>query len=56
MDISKENIEWRLNISERERNRLYSTAKAFIFPPEEDFGIVPLEAMACGTPIIAYAK
>ncbi len=31
-------------------------AKAFIFAAEEDFGISPLEAQACGTPVIAYAK
>ncbi len=31
-------------------------AKAFVFPSEEDFGIVPVEAQACGTPVIAYAS
>ena len=35
---------------------LYRHAKALIFPQEEDYGLVPLEAQACGTPIIAYAK
>lgn len=33
---------------------LYQGARALIFPAEEDFGIVPVEAMACGTPVIAY--
>lgn len=31
-------------------------AKAFVFAAEEDFGISPLEAQACGTPVIAYGK
>ena len=30
--------------------------RALIFPGEEDFGIVPVEAQACGTPVIAYAR
>ncbi|MCK9778121.1 glycosyltransferase family 4 protein [Pseudomonas syringae] len=32
------------------------SAKAFVFAAEEDFGISPVEAQACGTPVIAFAK
>ncbi|MBI3336727.1 glycosyltransferase [Candidatus Peregrinibacteria bacterium] len=35
---------------------LYAGAKALLFPPFEDAGVVPLEAQACGTPVIAYRK
>ncbi len=31
-------------------------ARAFVFAAEEDFGIAPVEAMACGTPVIAFAR
>lgn len=31
-------------------------AKAFVFAAEEDFGIMPVEAQACGTPVIAFGK
>lgn len=34
----------------------YRRAAFFLFPGTEDFGITPLEAMACGTPVIAYGK
>ena len=32
----------------------YRRSRALLFPGEEDFGIVPAEAMACGCPVIAY--
>ena len=35
---------------------LLKNAKAFIFAAEEDFGIAPLEAQSCGTPVIAYGR
>jgi glycosyltransferase involved in cell wall biosynthesis len=35
---------------------LMRSAKAFVFAAEEDFGIVAVEAQACGTPVIAYAR
>ena len=36
--------------------RLYSTCRALIMPGEEDFGIVPVEVMASGRPVIAYGR
>ena len=39
-----------------ELKRHMQQAKAFVFAAEEDFGITPVEAQACGTPVIAYGK
>ncbi len=44
---------WRSNA---ELRSYYQRARGLIFPGLEDFGIVPLEAMATGCPVIAYAK
>jgi glycosyltransferase involved in cell wall biosynthesis len=48
------NIEFTGRLSDEELAKTYSRAKAFIFPQEEDFGIVAIEAMASGKPIIAF--
>lgn len=39
-----------------ELRRHYAECRALVFPGEEDFGIVPVEAMASGRPVIAFAK
>ncbi len=48
------NIEFLGRLSDEELRNYYCGSKAFIFPQEEDFGITPVEAMACGRPVIAY--
>lgn len=50
------NISFLGSVSNSELRKLYKGARALLFPTEEDFGIVPLEAQACGTPVIAYGK
>ncbi|MBI2119608.1 MAG: glycosyltransferase [Elusimicrobia bacterium] len=54
--MAHKNIEFLGWKSNEELRWYYQHCKALIFPGTEDFGIVPLEAMACGTPVIAYAK
>jgi glycosyltransferase involved in cell wall biosynthesis len=51
------NIEFLGEVTEKEKWELMKKAKGFIFPSEqEDFGIIPVEAMAVGTPVIALAQ
>jgi glycosyltransferase involved in cell wall biosynthesis len=50
------NIEFLGRVSETELTKLYRNALAFIHPQEEDFGVVAVETMACGTPVIAFRK
>lgn len=43
-------------VSNAELRRYYAHCRALLFPAEEDFGIVPLEAMACGRPVVAFGR
>lgn len=48
-------VQFRGRVPRAEIPALLGAARALIFPGEEDFGLTPLEAMAAGTPVIAYA-
>ncbi len=53
--ISGPTIEFVGEVTQQEKAKLYQNAKAFIFSADqEDFGIVPVESMAYGCPVIAY--
>lgn len=54
--LAKSNIEFLGLQNDPALKEYYSKCKALIFPGEEDFGIVPVEAMASGRPVIAYGK
>ncbi len=47
-------IEFLGKVPDSERDALLAGARALLFPGEEDFGIVPVEAQAAGAPVIAY--
>ncbi len=53
---AKANIEFKGFVSEKELPQLYANARAVLYPQEEDYGMVPVEAQAAGTPVIAYGK
>jgi glycosyltransferase involved in cell wall biosynthesis len=50
------NIDVRGEVRREELRQWFRRARAFVFAAEEDFGIVPLEAQACGTPVLALRK
>ncbi|NTV41305.1 MAG: glycosyltransferase family 4 protein [Candidatus Moranbacteria bacterium] len=48
------NIEFLGRVDDEELKNHYQNCKGLIFPQEEDFGIVAMEALACGKPLIAF--
>lgn len=58
-DLRKEaeaNIQFLGWKSDAEIVSLYQKCRCLVFPGEEDFGIVPVEAQACGRPVVAYGR
>lgn len=54
--LSATNIEFCGRVSDEELRELYARCRALIMPGEEDFGIVPVEALASGKPVIALGR
>lgn len=54
--IAAPNIEFKGFLSDDEVKGLMENCRALLFPGEDDFGIVPVEAMACGKPVLAFGK
>jgi glycosyltransferase involved in cell wall biosynthesis len=52
--LAGQTIRFMGRLSDEEIAYYYSHCRALLFPGEEDFGITPLEAQACGRPVIAY--
>ena len=54
--LAKDNIVFLGRVSDDQLIKEYQNCQAVIFPQEEDFGLVPIEAQACGRPVIAFAR
>ncbi len=52
--LSSPNVSFISSVSDEKLREYYRGCRAVIFPAEEDFGLVPVEAQATGTPVIAY--
>ena len=55
-NIAGPNVEFLGWQSDEANRELYRRCRCLIFPGEEDFGIVPVEAQACGRPVVAYGQ
>ena len=49
-------VTFKKDVTDAEMVELFHQHEAFIFPAEEDFGIIPIEAMAAGMPVLAFEK
>lgn len=56
MKKAKSNIMFKSNLPWKDIEDIFSKSKLLIFPGEEDFGMIPLEVMAYGIPVLAYKK
>lgn len=54
--IATPNVRFLGRVTDEELARLYARCRALVFCADEDFGIVPLEAMASGRPVIAFGR
>ena len=51
--MARRNIEFIGSVTDEELRTLYQNCKALVFTSEEDFGLTPVECMACGRPVVA---
>ncbi len=54
--MASPNVEFAGRVSEAQLRELFSRARAFVMPGEEDFGMTPVEALASGKPVIAFGR
>ena len=54
--LAAPNVEFLGRVPDEQIRDLYRRCRFLVFPGEEDFGIVPLEAQACGKPVLAFGK
>ncbi|MGP8244303.1 MAG: glycosyltransferase family 4 protein [Bryobacteraceae bacterium] len=54
--LARENIAFAGHVPDHELRKELQAARAFVFAAEEDFGIAPVEAQACGTPVLCYGR
>jgi len=52
--IANNNVEFLGRVEDEELEKYYQHCQGFVFPQEEDFGIVAMEALACGKPLVAF--